>query len=106
MYKIPDKLPTDPMLADLVPEFLEQWVKDLTVTFPEIRESRSIEELRRFGHTLKGSFLQFGFKDLSVVGRHIMEDAEANRWVDADGRVHILLEILTELQRRMKDGEI
>ena len=106
MYDVPDHLPTDPVLADLVPEFLEQWERDLTVTFSGIQERQDVEELRRFGHTIKGSFLQFGFRDLAGVGKEIMIDAENEDWMGALAKVNGILGVVQTLRRRIKNGEI
>ena len=106
MYDVPDHLPTDPVLADLVPEFLEQWERDLTVTFSGIQERQDVEELRRFGHTIKGSFLQFGFRDLAGIGKVIMADAESNDWEGAAVKVNGILEVVRTLRERIKNGEI
>jgi len=106
MYDVPEKLPTDPVLADLVPEFLEQWAKDLTVTFGEIKSAGNTEDLRRLGHTIKGSFLQFGFRDLSPVGRQIMEDAEHGDWATAESRVLDLLHVVRAMQERIQNGTL
>lgn len=103
-YTIPETLPTDPMLADLVPEFIEQWLTDLSVTWPQIRASGSIDDFRRFGHTIKGSFLQFGFRELSAVGKEIMHDADAGDWDAAEARVIGLGNVLTEVKRRLDAG--
>ena len=106
MYTVPDHLPTDPILQDLVPEFLQQWAHDLTVTFAEMRRSGSTEDLKRFGHTMKGSFLQFGFRDLSVVGKEIMIDAEAGNWDAAEQKVQDMLGVVRTLQQRIANGEL
>ena len=106
MYNVPDHLPTDPVLADLVPEFLEQWEKDLTVTFTDMQQRKDVEELRRFGHTIKGSFLQFGFRDLASIGKEIMTDAENGDWQGAADKVNGILGVVRTLSKRLKNGEI
>ena len=105
-YTVPETLPTDPVLADLVPEFLAQWVNDLTVTWQDLRQQGDLDGFRRFGHTIKGSFLQFGFKELSAVGKEIMHDADDQDWDTAQDRIHGILAVLVELQKRIDDGNI
>lgn len=99
-YSLPAVLPTDPILLDLIPEFTSQWLKDLTVTWDEIKARADIEEFKRFGHTIKGSFLQFGFRDLSAVGKEIMSDSEKEDWDEANARIKGLINTLEELGSR------
>ncbi len=103
-YTIPDTLPTDPVLADLVPEFIEQWLTDCSVTWPQIRHNGNVDDFRRFGHTIKGSFLQFGFRELSTVGKDIMHDADSEDWDAADARITGIANVLAEVKRRLEDG--
>lgn len=84
-----------------MPEFIAQWTKDLTVTWAEIKDRGDIEEFRRFGHTIKGSFLQFGFRELSPIGREIMDDAEHLDWEGADLRVQGLLVVLGKMRENL-----
>ena len=101
-YSLPDELPTDPILQDLIPDFIEQWLNDLTVTWAGIKDRGDQEEFKRFGHTIKGSFLQFGFRDLSAVGKQIMADSEEANWDEADARILRIIDALNTLQQRMK----
>ena len=105
-YTTPDTLPTDPVLADLVPEFIEQWMTDLTVNWADLRTRGDLEEFRRFGHTIKGSFLQFGFAELSRVGKEVMHDAETGDWEGAEARLNGIVRVLTELRDKINDGTI
>ena len=100
-YDVPEVIPTDPVLEDLIPEFIEQWQKDLTVTWSDVKERRDMEEFKRFGHTIKGSFLQFGFSDLSAVGKQIMVDAENGDWDEAGARVLGIYNVLAVLKQRL-----
>lgn len=100
VFSLPDALPADPVLADLIPEFVRQWMHDFTVTWSELRASGSLEDFRRFGHTIKGSFLQFGFKSLSGVGIEIMNDAARGDWDAADLRVKGLTQALETIRER------
>lgn len=99
-YSLPEELPTDPILLDLIPEFVSQWMRDFTVTWPEIKGRGDTEEFKRFGHTIKGSFLQFGFRDLSAVGKQIMTDAEDSDWDEAEARIKGLITALEVLGKR------
>jgi chemotaxis protein histidine kinase CheA len=77
------KLPEDPILLELLPEFLDEWLKDMDTKFPQIINSRNAEELYRFGHTLKGSCQQFGLEDAAQLGIEMMGYAKSGDWEKA-----------------------
>ena len=68
--------------------------------WPEIKASGNLEDFRRFGHTIKGSFLQFGFSALSKVGREMMDDAERADWNAAEIKISGLIVALNEIKNR------
>lgn len=90
----PNEGPSDPILLELLPEFLDAWQTDLDTTWREIVARKDDRELERFGHTIKGSFLQFGFRTLASVGRAIMDDAARSDWDTAGRRVADLATIV------------
>jgi HPt (histidine-containing phosphotransfer) domain-containing protein len=90
--------PKDPILLELLPEFLDAWQTDLSETWRGILERQDAKELERFGHTIKGSFLQFGYRSLSAVGRAIMDDAARNDWAAATVRVEELAAIVNTMK--------
>lgn len=104
VYQLPTQGPQDPILQELLPEFLDSWLNDLTTTWVGIRERADVQELYRFGHTIKGSFIQFGFRDLSAAGREIMEDANAGAWNDADARVMALLSVVHTMRNHLSSS--
>lgn len=79
-YPIPTTLPQDPILREFYPEFLDRWISDLEHEWPAIRLRADQQELYRFGHTIRGSFLQFGLRDLSDVGKQIMRLSDPPEW--------------------------
>lgn len=103
-YQIPTQGPQDPILQELLPEFLDSWTNDLTTTWAGIRDRADAQELYRFGHTIKGSFIQFGFRDLAAAGREIMEDANAGAWNDADARVRALLSVVNTMRNHLSSS--
>lgn len=100
-YSVPDQWPSDPVLVEFLPEFVEQWVVDLDKPFDQMLDRHNVEELNRLGHTIKGSFLQFGFKDLSALGKEIMVAAQAEDWDGVLERVNVLKHILSEMKHRL-----
>jgi len=99
-YLVPESVPADPILREFYPEFVNRWLVDLTTQWPEIVERNDAEELYRFGHTIKGSFQQFGLKELSAIGKDIMTSSSDNDWTTASYYVHGLTKILQVLQQR------
>ena len=98
VYQIPTAGPADPILQELLPEFLDAWIKDLSTTWADICARGDVQELHRFGHTIKGSFIQFGFRDLSGVGKEIMEDADRAHWSQASARIAALLLVVNTMR--------
>jgi hypothetical protein len=99
-YETPSQLPTDGVLAELIPEFLQSWMHDIRTEWPLIVASANKEDFRRFGHTIKGSFLQFGLPSLAQVGRDIMEDSETENYAVAQSRLDELVSILEHLHQQ------
>lgn len=79
-YKVPTSLPSDPVLAEFIPEFAAMWIIELDDALANPFESSEYDRLYRLGHTIKGSFLQFGFPELSPGGVEIMEFAKAGQY--------------------------
>jgi len=77
------KIPDDPFIIELLPEFIETWMNDLDTQFPELLQQRNAEELYRFGHTLKGSCFQFGLDEVAEIGIELMGYAKENNWEKA-----------------------
>lgn len=100
-YTVPTSLPADPVLREFYPEFVERWLADLRTTWPGIVERGDAEELYRFGHTIKGSFLQFGLKELAGIGIEIMQASKDNDWTSAEFLVEGLEKIMTELHLQL-----
>lgn len=93
------KLPNDPILLELVPEFISSWEQELASVLPYIVASQDNQELYRFGHTLKGSARQFGFDELAELGAQLMDCARANEWElgDLPRAIHDVLSRIQQL---------
>jgi len=100
-YSIPVEGPRDPILVDLLPDFLDAWEHDLSTGWAQIRTREDLVELKRFGHTIKGSFIQFGFRDLAQAGREIMNGAENNNWLGADEHVKALQLVVNTMKQNL-----
>jgi hypothetical protein len=97
-YSLPTALPSDPVLREFFPEFVTRWLADIASQWPDIKARRDDVELRRFGHTIRGSFIQFGLRDMSEGGVRIMECAARSSWDEAGAIVHHIQRALLDVQ--------
>lgn len=67
----------DPVLQDLIPDYLENRGKDLLV-YQQALKKDDFDSIAVMGHSMKGSGGGYGFHDLSNIGRAI-EKAARNR---------------------------
>lgn len=73
-------LPTDPILRELLPEFVEDWMVQISDNLPKIVEERNTDDLYRMGHTIKGSCLQFGLLPIADLGIRLMSLSKTEDW--------------------------
>ena len=78
------KLPEDPFILELLPEFVDTWIIDINMQFEPLISSRNADDLYRFGHTLKGSCFQFGLEDIAALGIELMGYAKEQEWEKAN----------------------
>ncbi len=71
-------IPDDPIILDMLPDFVESWRRDISSRYNSAVERQDAEELFRFGHTLRGSGRQFGLLSMSEMGMQLQEFARAN----------------------------
>jgi hypothetical protein len=100
-YPIPTTVPTDPVLVEFYPEFVDRWIADFTDEWPRIMERHDPVELHRFGHTIKGSFVQFAMRDHSKIGIEIMQCADRDDWERAATCVDGLRQMMIELKAHL-----
>ncbi len=74
------QLPDDPVVRELLPEFVDDWLRQLDEDFPKIFAAKDAATMRRFGHTIKGSCFQFGLPHIAELGIQLMQLAEAEQW--------------------------
>ena len=77
------KLPDDPFVLELLPEFVDTWITDYNEQFDNLLLSRNSSDLYRFGHTLKGSCFQFCLDDIAHLGIELMGYAKNEEWDNA-----------------------
>lgn len=77
------KLPEDPVILELLPEFVDTWITDIASQFKVLLETKNSDEMYRLGHTLKGSCFQFGLDDVAQMGIQLMAYARNQEWDNA-----------------------
>ena len=77
------KIPEDPFIRELLPEFVETWISDIDTQYAKFIADKDSAELYRLAHTLKGSCFQFGLDDIANMGIEIMGYAKAEDWAKA-----------------------
>jgi len=89
------KLPEDPIILELLPDFIESWTKDVESKLEDIVHSKNEHELFRFGHTLKGSSRQFGVDHIAHYGTALQDFSKNQDW---NAALQLKSEILNSLQ--------
>ncbi len=87
------KLPEDPFVRELLPEFVDSWINDLNEQFQPLVEQKKGDDLYRLAHTLKGSCFQFGLDDIAEMGIELMNYAKDRDWEKA-----------VEMEKQLKDS--
>jgi hypothetical protein len=77
------KLPQDPFVLELLPEFVDTWIQDIDDQFKPLIDSKNSDDLYRFGHTIKGSCFQFGLDEIAEKGIELMSFAKTQDWDNA-----------------------
>lgn len=74
------KLPDDPFIQELLPEFVETWLSDIDSQYSDLVNTKNGDDLYRMAHTLKGSCFQFGLDDVANMGIALMGLAKDKDW--------------------------
>jgi hypothetical protein len=95
-------LPDDPIILELLPEFVSDWLKQLDAEFNEILDKKDEQRLYRLGHTLKGSCLQFGLEDPAKLGITLMEHSKVQNWEAARSLYEPMRGYFVEAQKMLQ----
>jgi len=66
----------DPDIADLIPDFLENRRKDITVMLDALEHS-NFETIRVLAHSMKGAGGGYGFDAITEIGRDLEQAAKS-----------------------------
>lgn len=97
-------IPNDPVIQELIEEFVETWIEDLNKDFANLVESKNSEDLYRLAHTLKGSCFQFGLDEIAEMGIKLMEVAKAQDWDEAKNYEEPLKNKFQEVKELINKG--
>lgn len=99
------KLSDDPFVRELLPEFVDNWLADLT-NLPNIISSKNADELYRFAHTLKGSCFQFGLDHIAQLGIELMGYAKNRDWERASDMEEKIYNSFVEVKNFLQNNPI
>lgn len=74
------KLPDDPIIIELLPEFVDDWTDNIKSNYPKYLKEKNSQELYRLAHTLKGSCFQFSIDDIAEMGLQTMQYVKNEDW--------------------------
>jgi len=92
------KLPDDPFILELLPEFLDDWLDKLENEYPKLYSINDSESLYRMAHTIKGSSYQFGFQELGDLGIEMMNQIENKDWLGLEQNKDLFRNKLLEIK--------
>ncbi len=73
-------IPDDDFIRELLPEFVDDWVRELSEKYDLYIADKNSTDMYRLAHTLKGSCYQFGLNDLGDMGIKLMAVCKENDW--------------------------
>ncbi|MDP2309172.1 MAG: hypothetical protein Q8P18_24325 [Pseudomonadota bacterium] len=98
------RLPHDPTVLELLPIFCDYWEHNFDVDWwPRVRTTRSLEGLRHLGHTVVGSFGQFGVPEGAPLGQALMICARDGDWAAAERHTETLRELVRQVRRALAE---
>jgi HPt (histidine-containing phosphotransfer) domain-containing protein len=92
------KIPDDPFIRELLPEFVDTWINDIDTQYGKYIADKDSAELYRLAHTLKGSCFQFGLDEIANMGIELMGYAKSEDWDKAAAMEEQLRRIFAEVK--------
>ncbi len=97
-------LPPDPIVVELLPTFCDDWQRKIDADWwPRVVDAGSRDGLRHFGHTVVGSFAQYGLPEGARIGHLLLACAKEGDWVGAARHVEALRGVLRDVRRSLSD---
>ncbi len=99
------RLPDDPIVVSLLPVFCDEWDKDLGERgWERARAGLDLRALHLLGHTVAGSFTQFGFAFGAEAGQALMASSRTGDWEAADRTVVALRALLAAIRAALAEA--
>lgn len=98
------KLPEDPFVLELLPEFIDSWIDELTNNFPNLMKEKNATDLYRMAHTMKGSCYQFGLNELGDIGVELMNLIKKEEWEKVNSQCNFVLNKLVEYKEYVENN--
>ena len=95
----------DPDLEDLIPMVLENRRRDIDDIKRLLREG-NMGEIRRLGHSMKGSGGGYGFDEISEIGRDMEEAAKGGNMEEIEKLNNRLAEYLSVVEVVVQKAEL
>lgn len=92
---------SDPMMQELQ-EFFKEDITKKVEKFQKDFKEKNIEEVIRFGHSLKGTAASYGFPIFSKIGKEIEDTGKEGDW---DKLQELKKEIITEYDELMENNK-
>jgi HPt (histidine-containing phosphotransfer) domain-containing protein len=92
------KVPEDPFVLELLPEFVDTWINDYNEQFQNLISDKNSADLYRFAHTLKGSCFQFGIDEIANLGIQLMGYAKNEDWENASAMGDTIIQKFIEVR--------
>ncbi len=99
------KIPEDPFVRELLPEFVDSWINDINEQFSVLIDTKNGDDLYRMAHTLKGSCFQFGLDEVANMGIELMGYAKEKNWDKAREMEEKLVNSFKEMKEFIKNIE-
>lgn len=87
----------DADLEDLIPDFLENRQKDITV-IGQLLTRGELQEIQRLGHSMKGCGSGYGFDEVTNIGRAIEEAAKVGNMTEIQDLIQKLDDYLAKVE--------
>jgi len=100
------KIPEDPFIRELLPEFVDTWIQDITDQYSVYIKEKNGAELYRLAHTIKGSCFQFGLDEIAEMGITIMGFAKAEDFESASQMEKKLIDSFSNVKTFIAENNI
>lgn len=98
------QLPTDPVILELLPEFIDTWIVDINEQFTPLCEAKDKDNFYRLAHTLKGSGFQFGIDNVGNMGLEMMRLTKEEKWEELPQFKELLLKEFEETKKLLNNS--